>query len=136
MEPMKVASAYFEAWNRRDSTKIVAIFAEGGTYMDPTSGGMLAGEKISQYASALFAAFPDLTFEIVTAGPVGEDMVAAQWMMRGTHTGSLLGGPPTGRKIALPGADFITVEGDRIRSVRGYFDQKDLADQLAFQDAH
>jgi predicted ester cyclase len=63
-------------------------------------------------------------------------MVAAQWMMRGTHTGSLFGGPPTGRKIALPGADFITVEGDRIRSVRGYFDRKDIADQLGFQDAH
>jgi steroid delta-isomerase-like uncharacterized protein len=136
MEPMKVAQAYFEAWNQRDPAKIIQSFVGGGTYLDPTSGGTLAGEKIGQYASALFAAFPDLTFEIVTAGPVGEDMVAAQWIMRGTHTGSLMGGPPTGRKIALPGADFITVEGDRIRSVRGYFDQKDIADQLGFQDVH
>ena len=136
MDSMRVARTYFEAWNRRDSAKIVAIFADGGTYIDPASGGMLAGDKIGQYASALFAAFPDLTFEIVTAGPVGENMVAAQWMMRGTHTGSLFGEPPTGRNIALPGADFIAVEGDRIRSVRGYFDQKDIADQLGFQDAH
>jgi steroid delta-isomerase-like uncharacterized protein len=135
MDPIRVARAYFNAWNRHDPGKIIETFAGGGTYLDPTSGGTLAGEKIGQYASALFAAFPDLTFEIVTAGPV-KDMVAAQWMMCGTHTGSLFGGPPTGRKIALPGADFITVEGDRIRSVRGYFDRKDIADQLGFQDAH
>jgi len=130
MDPMRVAIAYIEAWNQRDPGKIVATFADGGTYTDPASGGTLAGEAIGQYASGLFAAFPDLSFEVVSAGPVSENMVAAQWLMRGANTGSLSGAPPTGRKVAMPGADFITVEGDKIRSVRGYFDMKSFGEQL------
>ena len=130
MDSMSIAAAYFEAWNRRDPDGIVATFADGGTYMDPTSGGALKGAAIGHYASGLFAAFPDLTFEVVSGGPIGENMVAAQWLMRGTNTGSLLGGPPTGKTVVLPGADFITIEGGKIRSVRGYFDSKEFGKQL------
>jgi hypothetical protein len=32
MNPMQVAERYFDAWNRRDATAIVASFASGGTY--------------------------------------------------------------------------------------------------------
>ena len=50
--------------------------------------------------------------------------VAAQWVMRGTNSGPFNGLPPTGREIALPGADFITFadDGSGIASVTGYFD--------------
>jgi len=54
-------------------------------------------------------------------------------MMRGTNSGLLQGNPPTGRRLALPGADFIAVDGDRIRSVQGYFDQKTFVEQLGLQ---
>jgi len=42
--------------------------------------------------------------------------------MKGTNTGSFNGLPPTGGAAALPGADFIRVDGGKIRSVQGYFD--------------
>jgi heme-degrading monooxygenase HmoA len=44
--------------------------------------------------------------------------------MRGTNSGPFNGLPPTGREIALPGADFITFADDGwgIASVTGYFD--------------
>ena len=61
---------------------------------------------------------------------LAESVVAAQRVMRGTNTGSLLGGPPTGRAVALHGADCITIDGGRIRSVRGYFDMKEFGEQL------
>jgi predicted ester cyclase len=79
---------------------------------------------MTAYTSGLFAAFPDLSFEIISAAQTGDDTVSAQWMMRGTNTGPMAGVPPTGMAVALPGADFITVDGDKIRSVQGYFDQK------------
>jgi hypothetical protein len=53
--------------------------------------------------------------------------------MRGTNSGSLSGNPPTGNKVALPGAVFIAVEGSKIRSVKGYFDQKNFVEQLGLQ---
>ena len=139
MKPIDIAQHYFDAWNQRDPAAIVATFAEGGTYSDPTVPA-LTGSALATHTSGLFAAFPDLSFEIVSAAETGGKSpglschtIAAQWMMRGTNTGPLVGGPPTGKTVALPGADFITVDGDKIRSVQGYFDQKAFLEQLGLQ---
>jgi steroid delta-isomerase-like uncharacterized protein len=126
---IQVAKRYFQAWNQR-AEAIVATFAEGGTYTDPSAGQGLTGEAIGGYAKGLWAAFPDLSFEIISAAETDGGVVSSQWLMRGTNTGSLLGLPPTGRTVALPGADFIQVEGEKIRSVRGYFDSRSVPDSL------
>lgn len=133
MTLLDIAHAYFDAWNRHDPDGIVAVFAAGGTYSDPSTGGRLTGAAIAGYARELLTAFPDLTFEIVSVAPAGEGMVAAQWLMHGHNMGSLAGTPPTGRTLALPGADFIRIAGDMIESVEGYFDQRTLAEQLGLQ---
>jgi steroid delta-isomerase-like uncharacterized protein len=133
MDAVAVANRYFEAWNRRDPAAILASFTEGGAYSDPAAGEGVSGEAIAEYARGLFSAFPDLSFEIISVDPAGSGRVAAQWRMQGTNTGSLAGLPPTGAAVDLPGADFIEVEGDRLRSVRGYFDQRAFAEQLGLQ---
>jgi steroid delta-isomerase-like uncharacterized protein len=133
MEATDVAKGYFDAWNRRDPQAIVATFAEGGTYSDPNTPGGLTGQAISEYAGGLFAAFPDLSFDLLSHASIGDGVVAAQWVMRGTNTGPLRGNPPTGGTVALPGADFIAVEGDKVRSVQGYFDRRTLVEQLGLQ---
>jgi steroid delta-isomerase-like uncharacterized protein len=132
-DALTVARAYLDAWNRRDPAAIQASFAEGGTYRDPGVPDGLTGPAIAAYADIFFAAFPDLSFEIVSAAPAGEGIVAVQWLMRGTNSGPLRGNPPTGRTIALPGADFITVADGKVRSVEGYFDQKTFLEQLGLQ---
>lgn len=133
MQIPHVAETYFDAWNNHDAAGIVACFAEGGTYTDPTSGGLLTGSAIGDYAAGLWAAFPDLSFELVSAAPAGENMVAAQWLMRGVNHGSMNGLPPSGRSVELPGADFIIIEGERLRSVTGYFDSRAVPQQLGLQ---
>jgi steroid delta-isomerase-like uncharacterized protein len=133
MQPIDVAHRYFEAWQRHDGAAIVAMFVEGGSYSDPATGQSLSGAAIAGYAGSLWAAFPDLSFEIVSAASAGDGLVAGQWIMRGTNSGSMRGLPPTGRTVALPGADFIQVEGDKIRSVQGYFDMGTLSAQLGLQ---
>jgi steroid delta-isomerase-like uncharacterized protein len=130
---IQVAHRYFEAWNRRDAKAIIATFAEDGTYSDPSAGQGLTGESIAAYAKGLWAAFPDLSFEIISAAETDGGVVGSQWLMRGTNTGSLLGLPPTGRTVAVPGADFIQVEGEKIRSVQGYFDSRAVPEQLGLQ---
>jgi steroid delta-isomerase-like uncharacterized protein len=131
--PLAVAQRYFDAWNLRDPERIVACFAEGGTYLDPSSDGELTGAAIGTYAAGLFAVFPDLTFDIVSASATGDTSVVGEWLMRGTNTGSFSGLPPTGLGIALPGVDLISVDGDSIRSVRGFFDPGALVRQLGLQ---
>ena len=133
MQPLEIAQRYFDAWNRRDADAIVDTFDEDGTYSDPAAGEGLTGHAIARYARGLWSAFPDLSFDVVSASQAGDDMVAVQWLMRGTNTGSLDGLSPTGRSVALPGADFIQVDGEKIVSVRGYFDSRAVPDQLGLQ---
>jgi steroid delta-isomerase-like uncharacterized protein len=132
MDALNVAQKYFAAWNTRDTGAIVAAFTEGGTYSDPVSGE-ITGQAIGHYAAGLIAGFPDLSFEVTSHGLVDDRTVAAQWIMRGTNTASFMGMPPTGKPISVPGADFIAMEGERIRSVRGYFDSRAVPDQLGLQ---
>lgn len=132
MAPMEIAQTYFDAWNRHDPDAIVACFADGGTYTDP-GAGTLTGPAIGAYAGGLFAAFPDLRFDIVSVAPAGENTIAAEWLMQGANTGSMRGLPPTGKSIAVPGADFIVVDGDKVRSVTGYFDGGAVPRQLGMQ---
>src|SRR4029077_17534524 len=123
MNRLERAQRYFDAWNAPDAAAIAATFAPGGTYTDPSVHD-LDPEATGAYAVGLAAAFPDLRFEIVSSALTEDGAVAAQWIMRGTNRGSFQGLPPTGREIALPGADFITfADGDGgIATVTGYFD--------------
>ncbi len=129
---LQVAQTYFGAWNRHDAEGIVATFAEDGTYSDPLVHE-LCGEAIAAYARRLWTSFPDLSFELVGQTLAGEGLIAAQWVMKGTNNGSFQGLPPSGRSVVLPGADFISIEGDRIRSVQGYFDAGEVPRQLGLQ---
>lgn len=133
MDALEIAQRYFDAWNRRDADAIMATFAPDGTYSDPTAGSGLTGAAIGAYARGLWQAFPDLAFEVVSAGEAGAGQVAAQWLMKGTNKGPFGGLPPTGRSVSLPGADFIRVEGGTIKSVTGYFDSRVVPDQLGLQ---
>lgn len=133
MDPLTVAQRYFDAWNRRDPEAVCAVFADGGTYTDPAVPGGLDPQATGRYAAGLFAAFPDLAFEIGTTVAGGDGVVCAEWTMTGTNGGSFQGLPPTGRSVRLPGADVIRLEGDRVRSVTGYFDGRAVPEQLGLQ---
>jgi steroid delta-isomerase-like uncharacterized protein len=133
MDPLAVAQRYFDGWNRHDPAAVLATMASDGTYTDPTTGGPLSGDVFADYMKRLFSSFPDVAFEVASVGLAAPDLVAAQWIMRGTNTGSMMGLPPTGRRIDVKGADFIRVAGDKIRSVDGYFDSGDVPKQLGLQ---
>ena len=98
-----VVQGYFDAWNRHDPEAIAATFVQGGTYTDPNAPEGLSGRAIAEYSSDLFAAFPDLLFDLVSHSSTDDEVVAARWVMRGTNTGPLRGNPPSGGTVVLPG---------------------------------
>jgi steroid delta-isomerase-like uncharacterized protein len=133
MDALECAQRYFDAWNRRDADAVLATFVADGTYCDPASGGRLRGEALRGYMAGLWAAFPNLSFEIASAGVAGADLVAVQWIMRGTNNGSMTGLPPTGKSVTVAGADFIRVTDGKIQTVDGYFDSRAVPEQLGLQ---
>lgn len=132
MNNLKIAQQYFDAWNKHDAEAIIGLFANNGSYQDPTTG-LITAQEIGASAQRLWKAFPDLSFSIISKAEAGPGMVAAQWLMSGTNSGSFMGLPPTGRKVSLPGADFIEITGDKIKSVTGYFDTRVTPQQFGLQ---
>jgi steroid delta-isomerase-like uncharacterized protein len=130
MDPITLCNRYFRAWMHRDMAAIAATFAPGGTYSDPTTPGPIGGDALREHVDRLWAAFPDLTFELGPVHGIGDSQGHAQWTMKGSNVGSLNGLPPTGKAIRLDGIDLFELGADGIRSVRGFFDSATLARQL------
>lgn len=129
---------YFDSWNARDAQGLVAAFAPGGTYTDPTvTSPGLSGSGLQDHAQALFVAFPNLSLDVartrVTDGDPHGTCVVASWLMRGTHAGRLHGLPPLDGSLILPGVDLITVQDGKILAVERHFDRQTMAEQLGFQ---
>jgi steroid delta-isomerase-like uncharacterized protein len=130
------AAPFFEAWNAHDAAAVTAALADGGTYADPTTESPLAGLALAEHVRTLVAAFPDLSFEVLSTVPAdagADGTMVVQWLMRGTNTGPWNGQPPTGRVVAVRGVDVLTVTAGEITSAEGYFDRQGLAEQLGFQ---
>ena len=130
MSNLEAVQRYLGAWIVRDADAILASLTDDGTYEDPGTGGPIAGESLRGYVAGLWSAFPDLTFEIESLVETGPATAAAQWIMLGTNTGSMMGLPPTGKSVRLPGADFFTLRDGKVSTVRGYFDSARVPRQL------
>lgn len=71
---------------------------------------------------------------MISSGYTSGGLVAIQWILHGSHTGPIMDGiPPTGRTVAYPGASFVQVEGDKIRSEKVYFDRQTVAELLGLK---
>lgn len=130
MSHLDVVERYLNGWTLRDADAVLATLGESGTYEDPSSGGPISGETLRAYMKGLWAAFPDLSFETESVGEMGPSLFAAQWLMKGTNLGSMMGLPPTGKPVALRGADFFRMKDGLILSVTGYFDSREMPQQL------
>jgi ketosteroid isomerase-like protein len=95
MDPLAIASRYFDAWSSRDPDAIAALLAPGAA--------------VVAQARELFERHPELSFEL--RGPLSDSngVVAGRWSMQ-------LG------DRATRGADFLTVVDGRITSVERYVD--------------
>lgn len=131
MKPSTVAvQAYFDAWNSHDTDAMLDTLTADGTYSDPVGGKNLSGQAYADYVNSLFTAFPDLTLELISNTIASNDMIAAPWLLSGTHRGPVGDYPPTNRSICLPGCDFIITENSKVKQVIGFFDAEYLFAQL------
>jgi steroid delta-isomerase-like uncharacterized protein len=73
--------------------------------------------------------FPDIQWtleEMIAEG----DMVAARFIMRGTHRGTFFGVPPTGKSIQVQAMNFYRLSNGQIVEERGQPDMLGLLQQI------
>ena len=130
MSDTTIVETYFNAWDDHDPAAVIACFNEEGSYCDPVAGKPLQGDAIGQHAQSLFDAFPDLKLELICNTQASNGMIAAPWLLFGTHDGPLAEHQATGKPVVLHGCDFITVSNGKIDAVQGFFDPNDIFRQL------
>jgi steroid delta-isomerase-like uncharacterized protein len=98
-----ILRAWQAAWGEGDVDDFEKILAPG--YVRHTHAHDKDVTALRQEIADSRAAFPDLKTEILVSVEQG-DMVALRWRSYGTHTGSFMSVPPTGRKVEVVGASF------------------------------
>ncbi len=82
-----------------------------------------------QWVAPFRASFSDVRMQVVALVAEG-DQVAGRFRCSGTHTGTWLGHPPTGRRFDVDEVYFFRVDGDRIVEMWGLEDTAERLRQL------
>lgn len=80
---------------------------------NPVPGQKPGAEGVKARLKTLRGAFPDIRFVLESLVAEGA-LVAARYHWEGTHKGTFLGIPPTGRKVVVRGMDFYRFAEGRI----------------------
>jgi steroid delta-isomerase-like uncharacterized protein len=127
----EIAKRYFAALDAHDLDQAASLWAEDA--VDRMVGGveLIGPSAVREYFSALFAAFPDFSLEVVECTSARQ-RTAVRWRARGTFAGPGLfeGFSPTGARLELEGCDVLTVSDDLIRHNDAYVDSGSIARQL------
>ncbi len=88
------------------------------------------GPQGLKWLIAMFrTAFPDLRCTVEDEISAGNQF-AVHWTLRGTHKGSFLGNPPTGRSVLVHGIIFARAENGRMVEDWTLIDQMGVLQQL------
>jgi steroid delta-isomerase-like uncharacterized protein len=97
----------FDTFNTHDAAATASLFAPDAVLDDVAAPRRASGPaQIAGVYAGMLAAFPDLHVQVEHLIAEGETVVA-EWTLRGTHQGPLLGIPATGRSIAVAGVSII-----------------------------
>jgi steroid delta-isomerase-like uncharacterized protein len=86
-------------------------------------------EGIAQLLSVYRAAFPDVHMCVEQQAAEG-DLVATRYVFHGTHTGNLMGIPPTGKQVTMTGTTIARVVDGKMVEAWVNYDLFGLMQQL------
>ena len=118
-----------EAFNAGDLDGAVVVFAPNAMIHNSGAPDPLNVEGFKQFGGVFRTAFPDgkLTIEDLI---VDEDKVVSRVTYRGTHTGDMMGIPPTGKSVTVSAILIDQFADEKIVESWRLFDQMSMMQQL------
>jgi|SRR5581483_1228655 len=111
---MRLVERLMRFWNVPGEIEATEIYADEYCGFDVTDHSLINGPAgVNQQVQRFRQAFPDLEFraeEMIR----NENRIALYWSARGTHRGTLLNIPPTGRKVELYGVTLLYLQDGKI----------------------
>lgn len=130
----EIARKYHDAWNKRDWDGYRSMMHAEYSYtggdgqrMDDPDAGVGVGQRFA-------AAFPDGTINVQKVHVAG-DVAIVEFIGRGTHSGDLMGIPPTGKKVEIMVCDVLEMRDGKIHTEREYMDFATMMQQLGVMPA-
>ncbi|WP_067071877.1 ester cyclase [Carbonactinospora thermoautotrophica] len=120
---------YAEIWNRWDDALVDELLDAELVFRGSLGVRVRGRAGFRAYRDKIRAAFPDFHNELVEVVAYGE-RVAARLEYSGTCRGSVLGLPPTNRRVSYSGAAFFQLRAGRIARVWVLGDVDSLRRQL------
>jgi steroid delta-isomerase-like uncharacterized protein len=112
------------AWSSSNVEKLLALFTDDVVYEDVTLGAVNHGrDALRDFATAVFAAFDDLKFELKSRVVASDGKAGAmEWTWRGRQTKDLPGLPATDKPFEVRGAAVVEFADGKISRDSDYWD--------------
>ena len=111
-----------DGWNRHDANKVAALYTADYEEEDIAAADKHRSPIAAKATMILYLrAFPDLRLDaddIVIDG----NCVAMSWILTGTHRGTLMNIPATGRTVKVRGVSMMTLADGKIKRTRRVWD--------------
>ena len=117
-----------EVWNSKNLAVLDELVAPNFVFHNSVQT-LYGSEGFKQFATTYHNAFPEAHFTIEDAIAEG-DTVALRWTARGTHSGELLGIPPTGKQVTVSGITITLISNGKSVESWGEFDALGMLQQI------
>ena len=119
---LQAVSDVLKFWNSGDIEGIVAFYDDEIVWrnmgLDETYHGK---QGVREFLTRLFTAIPDLQFTVDFKIARG-DNISEQWTVSGTHRGSFMGIPATGRQVEIRALSMVTMRAGKFLRDEFYWD--------------
>ncbi len=115
--------------NEKNLEVIDELFAEDFVNYSPGPGYASDREGLKQFVTVFHSAFPDMITtidDLITE----KDKVVIRMTGRGTHTGDLMGIPPTGKQVSVTSISIISIVDGKVTERWNITDILSLLQQL------
>ena len=110
----RVAEDLIAAWNAHDVDRVMSHYAPHYEGIDVGQAHPEHGLDGKRNAVLMYLrAFPDLNFSVEQVVIQGSE-VAVRWTASGTHHGSFMHIPQTGRSMRTRGVSMLTLDGGKV----------------------
>jgi steroid delta-isomerase-like uncharacterized protein len=124
-----IVREHMESENVHEFDVTLATFSHPRYEIIPTGEVHDGEEAVLRYFQETRAAFPDQRNELVALHHA-DDSVIVEFILKGTHRGSLRGIPPTNKEFTSRSIALFLFEEDRLVCERVYFDTLSILAQL------
>jgi len=120
-----------EALNARDVDRFMATIHDEVTWSLDASKDPISGPKaLRALIEAMFAAIPDMNYELIQILGADDDHVVILYVLRGTHEGEFMGIAPTHNKIEMHGCVVSKIKDGKRYQMWQYASGPGLLEQL------